>query len=49
MLAEGFDSYQRVSCFRLAVQLKRNGLPYDHALIALKAWMKKIIPRMANG
>lgn len=44
MLAEGVDSYQRVSCFRLAVQLKRNGLPYDHALIALKAWMKKNHP-----
>lgn len=44
MLAEGVDSYQRVSCFRLAVHLKRNGLPYDLALIALKAWAKKNHP-----
>ena len=32
MLTEGVDSYQRVSCFRLAVHLKRNGLPFDLAL-----------------
>ncbi|MCP4612946.1 MAG: hypothetical protein GY845_29995 [Planctomycetes bacterium] len=44
MLAEGVDSYQRVSCFRLAVHLKRNGLPYDLALITLKAWAKKNHP-----
>jgi hypothetical protein len=44
MLAEGVSSYQRVSCFRLAVHLKRNGLPYDLALITLKAWAKKNRP-----
>lgn len=44
MLAEGVSSYQRVSCFRLAVQLKRNGMPYDLALIALKAWAQKNQP-----
>ena len=44
ILAEGVDSYQRVSCFRLAVHLKRNGLPYDLALITLKAWAKKNHP-----
>jgi len=44
MLTEGVDSYQRVSCFRLAIHLKRNGLPYDLALITLKAWAKKNHP-----
>jgi hypothetical protein len=44
MLAEGVRSYQRVSCFRLAVQLKRNGMPYDFALIVLKAWAQKNRP-----
>jgi len=47
MLAEGVTSYQRVSCFRLAVHLKRNGMPYDLALVTLKAWAKKNRP--ANG
>ncbi len=37
MLAEGVNSFQRVSCFRLAVRLKRSGMPYDLALITLKA------------
>ena len=44
MLAEGVTSSQRVSCFRLAVQLKRNGMPYDLALVVLKAWAKKNRP-----
>jgi len=47
MLTDGVDSYQRVSCFRLAVHLKRNGLPFDLALTVLKAWAKKNHP--ANG
>ena len=45
MLAEGVNSYQRVSCFRLAVQLKRNGMPHDLALITLKAWAQKNRPQ----
>ena len=45
MLAEGVSSYQRVSCFRLAVQLKRNGMPHDLALITLKAWAQKNRPQ----
>ncbi|MFH1614467.1 MAG: hypothetical protein ABIG61_05230 [Planctomycetota bacterium] len=49
MLTEGVDSYQRVSCFRLAVHLKRNGLPYDLALITLKAWAKKNHPPDGKG
>ena len=44
MLAEGVVSYQRVSCFRLAVHLKRNGMPYDLALVTLKAWAQKNRP-----
>ncbi|KPL24871.1 MAG: hypothetical protein AMJ75_02630 [Phycisphaerae bacterium SM1_79] len=44
MLAEGVTSFQRVSCFRLAVHLKRYGMPYDLALVALKAWARKNRP-----
>jgi len=44
MLAEGVSSYQRVSCFRLAVHLKRNGMPYDLAFVTLKAWARKNKP-----
>jgi hypothetical protein len=47
MLAEGVNSFQRVSCFRLAVQLKRNGIPLDLALVTLKAWALKNRPE--NG
>ena len=47
MLAEGVTSHQRVSCFRLAVHLKRNGMPYDLAVVTLKAWARKNQP--ANG
>jgi len=49
MLTEGVDSYQRVSCFRLAVHLKRNGLPFDLALVTLKAWAKKNHPTNGKG
>ncbi|MBN1818745.1 MAG: hypothetical protein JW828_15390 [Sedimentisphaerales bacterium] len=49
MLAEGVESYQRVSCFRLAVHLKRNGLPFDLALAALQAWAKKNHPVDGKG
>jgi hypothetical protein len=44
MLAEGVTSFQRVSCFRLAVHLKRYGMPYDLALVTLKAWARKNRP-----
>ena len=44
MLAEGVDGFQRVSCFRLAVHLKRSGLPFDLALAVLTAWAKKNRP-----
>jgi len=44
MLQGGVDSYQRVSCFRLAVRLQRVGLPFDIALAALHAWSVKNNP-----
>ena len=44
MLAEGVTSFQRVSCFRLAVHLKRYGMPYDLTLVTLKAWARKNQP-----
>jgi hypothetical protein len=47
MLRDGVSQYQRVSCFRLAVHLKRLGLPYDVAVAALKTWALKNRPR--NG
>ena len=47
MLAEGVTSNQRVSCFRVAVQLKRNGMPQDLTLVTLKAWAQKNRP--SNG
>ncbi|MEN6428739.1 MAG: hypothetical protein ABFE13_25605 [Phycisphaerales bacterium] len=49
ILAEGVSAYQRVSCFRLAVHLKRNGIPHDLALVVLKAWAKKNRPADGRG
>jgi len=45
MLQNGVSQYQRVSCFRLAVHLKRLGLPYDVAVAALKTWSLKNRPK----
>jgi len=47
MLSEGVVSNQRTSCFRLAVQLKKAGLPYDLAVVVLRAWAAKNRPE--NG
>lgn len=44
MLAEGVSGYQRVACFRLAVQLKKARLPEDVAVAALNAWAAKNRP-----
>ena len=44
MLAEGVSDYQRVTCFRLAVQLKKAGLPEDLTVASLKAWAAKNQP-----
>ena len=45
MLAEGVTAYQRVACFRLAVHLRRLGIPQDLALAVLRAWAGKNRPR----
>jgi len=44
MLAEGVREYQRVACFRLAVHLKKAGLPQDLTLTVLRAWAQKNRP-----
>ena len=44
MLKDGVQSNQRVACFRLAVQLKKAGLPLDIATAALKTWAPKNCP-----
>ena len=44
MLDEGVSTRQRVSCFRLAVQLRRIGLPFDVVVGALSAWATKNRP-----
>jgi hypothetical protein len=44
MLAEGVTANQRVSCFRLAVQLKRVGVPCDVTVAALMTWAGKNRP-----
>jgi hypothetical protein len=47
MFKEGVVKFQRVTCFRLAIHLKRMGLPYDVAVAALKTWALKNKP--VNG
>ena len=47
MLQSGVSQYQRVSCFRLAVHLKRLGLPFDLSVSALRTWAQKNKPN--NG
>lgn len=44
MLQGGVSEFQRVSCFRLAIHLKRLGLPFDIAVSALKTWALKNRP-----
>jgi len=45
MLRDGVSQYQRISCFRLAVHLKRLGLPFDVAVAALKVLSYKNRPK----
>ena len=49
MLQNGVFQYQRVSCFRLAVHLKRLGLPLDLTISALKTWAQKNQPNNGKG
>jgi hypothetical protein len=44
ILNEGVKSDQRVTCFHLAVQLRKTGLPSDIAIGALKTWARKNKP-----
>ncbi len=45
MLYEGVTFDQRVACFRIAVHLKRVGLPHDATLVTLMSWRLKNRPR----
>ena len=45
MLAEGVCEFQRVACFRLAVQLRKAGLPKDIAVAGLSSWAAKNRPK----
>lgn len=45
MFKNGVSQFQRVSCFRLAVHLKRLGLPNDIVVVALKTWAQKNQPK----
>ena len=45
MLADGVSDYQRVACFRLAVHLRKLGLPQDITVAALQAWSAKNRPQ----
>lgn len=49
MLRDGVSQYQRISCFRLAVHLKRLGLPFDMAVATLKTWALKNKPSNGKG
>jgi len=49
ILKDGVVQYQRVSCFRLAVHLKRLGLPYDVTVAALMTWALKNRPKNGKG
>ncbi len=49
MLKDGVSRMQRVSCFRLAIHLRRLGLPYDMAVAALKTWALKNKPTDGKG
>ena len=44
MLRNGVTENQRVACFRLAVHLRRAGLPYDLTVAALAEWARKNRP-----
>ncbi len=44
MLREGVTSHQRVACFRLAVAIKKSGIPLDLAVVLLRAWALKNRP-----
>lgn len=44
MLAKGVTEYQRIACFRLALHLRKAGIPEDVAVAGLMAWAVKNHP-----
>ena len=44
MFSEGVTEHQRIACFRLALHLKKAGLPQDLAIVSLNAWADKNRP-----
>jgi len=48
MLQDGVIKFQRSSCFRLAVQLRRIGLPFDATVSVLKTWSLKNRPEQGQ-
>ena len=48
MFEEGVAENQRVACFRLAVHLRKIGLPWDIVTAALQQWATKNHPRDGN-
>ncbi len=48
MLEQGVSENQRVACFRLAVHLRRIGLPFDVAVAALQQWATKNRPQLGK-
>ena len=49
MLAEGVRAYQRVACFRIAVQMRKAGLPYHQAVAILLAWRPRNRPAQGKS
>ena len=49
ILNEGVTFDQRVACFRIAVHLKRVGLPYDAVVAILTHWRLKNCPKENKG
>lgn len=48
MLNCGVTQYQRLACFRLAINLKRTGLPFDAAVSVLNTWSLKNRPQQGK-
>lgn len=49
MLCEGVSANQRVACFRLAVQLRKAGNPYDRTVAILRDWAQRNHPADGKG
>ena len=49
MLEEGVTDFQRVACFRLAILLRRIGMPMDLVAATLMAWRDKNRPARGKG